>query len=83
MSAGLPVVCSSLANQGIQAEPDREILIGKNSLHFAEQVIYLIENPEMCRMIGSRAREFVKNKFKWENVIKRFEILETELKRRR
>lgn len=81
MSAGLPVVCSPLANQGIRAEPDTEILIGKNSLHFAEQVIYLIENPEMCRMLGSKAREFVKNKFRWENVTQRFEIIEREIKK--
>lgn len=80
MSAGLPVVCSPLANQGIEAVPEREILIANNSLHFAEQLIYLMENPERCKEIGLSARKFVKKYFKWENVIKKFQTIEDKYK---
>lgn len=79
MSAGLPVVCSHLANQGIKATPEREILIANNSLHFTEQLLYLMENPERCKVIGLSAREFVKNNFKWETVVKRFQVIEEKI----
>jgi sugar transferase (PEP-CTERM/EpsH1 system associated) len=82
MSAGLPVVCSPLVNQGIEADPGREILVEKNPLHFAEQVIYLMRNPDRRKVIGLNARQFVKNKFQWENVTRRFQILEEEFKKR-
>ncbi len=82
MSAGLPVVCSHLANQGIQATPEREILIANNPLHFTKQLLYLMENPERCKAIGLNAREFVKNNFKWESVVKRFQVIEEKLNKK-
>ncbi|HVP35642.1 MAG TPA: TIGR03087 family PEP-CTERM/XrtA system glycosyltransferase [Terriglobales bacterium] len=81
MSAGLPVVCSDLANQGIKATPEREILIANNSLHFAEQLLYLLKNHERCKVIGLSAREFVKRNFKWETVVERFQVSEERVRK--
>lgn len=81
MSAGLPVVCTDLANQGIKATPEREILIANNPLHFAEQLLYLSENSERCKAIGLNAREFVKSNFDWKAVVEKFQISEEKIKK--
>lgn len=46
MALGLPVVTTSIGNEGIEAAPDREILIADDPNTFAEKVLLLLRDSQ-------------------------------------
>ncbi|MFI5323866.1 MAG: glycosyltransferase [Thermodesulfobacteriota bacterium] len=54
---GKPVVSTSIGMEGIDLSPGREILICDNPKKFADECIRLLRNPDICKEIGSAARE--------------------------
>ena len=66
MSMGMPMVVTSVANEGIKAIPDENILIGDTPERFAEQVISLLKDDELREQIGRSARQFIVEKWSWE-----------------
>ncbi len=71
MAAGLPVVTTSLGNQGLGAEPDREIFVRDDPEDFARAVISLLQDPERAASVGESGRTFVKRTFSWDAVAER------------
>lgn len=59
MSCGLPVVLNSLGLGDIKAEDGQQVLLTESSEEFANQVMYVLREPEIGKDIGRRAREFV------------------------
>jgi glycosyltransferase involved in cell wall biosynthesis len=47
MSFGLPVVSSTIANEGIQARDRREILIADSAEEFANRIAAIMNDPEL------------------------------------
>lgn len=66
MSMGLPMVVTSVANEGIKAIPNENILIGDTAQAFAAQVISLLQDEAKRKQIGAAAREFIVEKWSWE-----------------
>jgi len=66
MSMGMPMVVTSVANEGIKAIPDENILIGDTPERFADQVITLLKDDAMQKQIGEAARHFIVEKWSWE-----------------
>jgi len=52
MAAGLPMVVTPLANEGIGATPGIEVLVAEEVEAFAQEVITLINNPKKRKEIG-------------------------------
>lgn len=73
MSMSLPMVLTSVANEGIKAIPNKNILIGDTPESFASQVINLLKDNTKRDKIGRAAREFIVNNWSWE---KHFDELE-------
>lgn len=78
MAAGVPVVSTSIGNEGIDAVPDKDILVAEESAEFANKVILLLKDKERRQSISENGKAFVQDKFKWDNVIQK---LEDEYKR--
>ena len=78
LAAGIPVVTTSVGNEGIDAVPDKDILIANEAAEFAEKVILLLKDKERSQCISENGRAFVQDKFRWDNVIQE---LEDEYKR--
>jgi sugar transferase (PEP-CTERM/EpsH1 system associated) len=76
MSMGQPMVCSSIANEGISAEHGKHLFIADEPQAFASAVVELLENDEIAERIVHNARKFVEEKWTWEYY---FRLLECHL----
>lgn len=66
MSMGLPMVVTSVANEGIQARARRDVEIGDSAEDFALRIVELLGNADRRRELGESAREFIVNNWSWE-----------------
>ncbi len=63
LSRGVPVVTTSIGNEGIRAEPGRELLIGDTAAEFAGHVVRLLRDPDLRERIGTAGRKFVVERY--------------------
>jgi glycosyltransferase involved in cell wall biosynthesis len=73
MACELPVVATSVANEGINATPEREILVRDDPDEFVAAVIELLRHPEKGVGMGRAARRFVETHWSWETHFERIE----------
>jgi len=66
MASGLPVVSTSIANEGIQAAPDEEILIADTPQEFADAVLRLFADADLHKKITKGGYQFVQEKWNLE-----------------
>lgn len=66
MACELPVVTTTLGLGSIKAQPGQEILVADSPESFADTVITLLQNPQLAKEIGQRARTFVIQNHSWE-----------------
>lgn len=66
LSMGKAVVATSLANEGIQARPDREIVIADGADEFATAVVSLLRDGKRREALGQAARDRVIRDWSWE-----------------
>ena len=79
MACGAPVVATSEANQGIEASPGEEILIGDNAKDFARCLVELLNDREWAAALGRAGRELTVRTFSWRQVGKELLALYEEL----
>ncbi len=79
MASELPLVATTVANEGIGAAPDREILLRDDPHGFADAVVGLLRDQEARRRIGQAAREFTEKNWTWEAHFERMEAIMQEL----
>jgi sugar transferase (PEP-CTERM/EpsH1 system associated) len=66
MACELPVVTTTLGLGSIKAQPGQEILVADSPESFADTLITLLQNPQLTKEIGQRARTFVIQNHSWE-----------------
>lgn len=66
MAMGLPMVITSVANEGIGAVPDEEVLVADDAPGFAAAVVSLLEDRARGREIGARARRLIEERWSWD-----------------
>jgi polysaccharide biosynthesis protein PslH len=66
LAMGKAMVVTPEANEGIQAVPDRDLLIESPPEAFAEAVLGLLADPAHRRALGAAGRAFVEAKWTWE-----------------
>lgn len=74
-----PVVATSIACDGIQLEPDKQLLVADTAESFAESVIRLIQDPELRKNLGKNGREWVIQKYSWAHSASLFQKIYQEL----
>lgn len=70
MASETPVVGTSIALEGIQAEPDKHFLLGETAEEMAKVAIELISDKERQIRMGKSGKEFVGHRFSWEIIAK-------------
>lgn len=70
MALGIPCITTSLANNALGAQPERDILIADNAEEFALQIKRLQENTELKKQIIQNGHSFILENYKWDKVIK-------------
>jgi sugar transferase (PEP-CTERM/EpsH1 system associated) len=75
MSMGLPCITSELASRSIRAEVDKELLVGNSLQDYTALIGKLLKSEHYRDEIGRSGREFVKNRFSWQESVFQLEKL--------
>ena len=70
MALGIPCITTSLANNALGAQPEKDILIADSSVAFAKQIERLKANQELKTTIINNGQSFILENYKWDAVIK-------------
>ena len=70
MALGIPCITTTLANNALGAEPEKDILIADNAEEFAQQIMRLQADSELKKQIITNSRSFILDNYKWDAVIK-------------
>ena len=76
MAMGVPMVVTSVANEGIGAEPGHHLLVADTPEEFAREVVTLLGDRDLRTRMGEAARRFIVEEWTWE---KHFADLEREM----
>jgi glycosyltransferase involved in cell wall biosynthesis len=68
MACGCPVVTTKTGNQGINAKPSEEVLIGNNPLELAEGALRILSDKDLAKRISENARKLIVDTHSWESV---------------
>lgn len=79
MAMGLPMVITSIANEGIGAVDGEEVVVADDPAAFAAAVVALLRDPDRCRALGRRARAAVERGWSWEGHFADLEAVMAEL----
>lgn len=79
MAMSVAVVTTSIGNEGIEAIPERDLLVADKPSEFAKRVVELLRNPAWRWQIGQNGRRFVEEKFSWQSIIDRLECIYNEM----
>lgn len=70
MAIGIPCITTSLANNALGAQPERDILIADTAEEFAQQIKRLQMDTDLKEQIILNGRSFILEHYKWDAVIK-------------
>ena len=77
MSMKLPCITTSLANNSLQAEANKEVLVGDNEQELAKHIITLLTDEEKANNLAQNGYDFVHRVYDWGAATK---IMEDEMK---
>ncbi len=75
MAMAKPVVCTSGANEGINAPHETAVCVSDNSVEFANAVVQLLKDPRAAKQMGQNARQFVQRHNSWEAAFKQLDAV--------
>ena len=73
MAQGKAIVSTTRGAEGIDAVPDRDIVIADTPETFARAVIDLLRDPQRRRLLGRNARALAESQYDWRKIVPRFE----------
>jgi sugar transferase (PEP-CTERM/EpsH1 system associated) len=76
MAAGVPVVTTSNVNEGLDAGPGQDLLVGDGADELAAQIVCLLEDEQMRWQMGQAGRFFVEQRFSWQTAVERLDQIE-------
>jgi glycosyltransferase involved in cell wall biosynthesis len=63
LGEGIPVISTTLGCEGIEVTPGRDILIGDSPETFANQVLRVLNNPDLGRLLAANGRRLAESKY--------------------
>lgn len=74
LSAGRPVVCTSIAAEGLDIQPGTHFLVADSDEEIANACIRILEQPEAYQDMASRARQQIEQNYSWEYNLKKLDF---------
>jgi len=68
MAMGKPIVSTSIGVQGIDAIPEKNVIIADEPKVFADRVVELLRDEKLRKRMGVNARKFVEERYSWEKM---------------
>ena len=75
LALGKPLVSTTVGAEGIEAVPDRDLVIADRADVFADEVVSLLSQPERREALGEAGRRLVQNQYNWERIVKDLETV--------
>jgi glycosyltransferase involved in cell wall biosynthesis len=75
MYAGVPIVTTSIAANGIGARNGEQLLVADTDDGIVEHVVRLLGDPESAARLADQARSFVMREFSWPAILPRYEAI--------
>jgi sugar transferase (PEP-CTERM/EpsH1 system associated) len=79
MAMGVPVIATSVANRGINARNEREILVADEPESFAAATTRLLTDQSLRNSIRENAKQFIDAHFRWEKNLQQLDELIGEM----
>lgn len=73
MSSGTPVASTSIANRGVGAMPERDLLVADSADEFAAAVTRLLDDSGLRSRMAEAGRLYIEQQFRWEQHGERLE----------
>lgn len=73
MALGIPVVTTRIGWRGLEAEPEKDVLIGRSPAEFARQVVRLLRDASLRQRIAQNALEVIRMRYANDVIAARFE----------
>src|SRR5208282_5953149 len=73
MAAGVPVVATEKAAEGLSLENGEDILFARDRDEFVGRISELFDNPDFAARLRERARHTVASKFTWDSIARKFQ----------
>jgi len=65
MAQSKAVVTTSVGAEGIDATRGEEIVVADAPAEFADETVFLLQNPDLVQSIGAKARQLIEEKYDW------------------
>jgi glycosyltransferase involved in cell wall biosynthesis len=65
LAMGKAIVATSMALEGIDVVPERDVLVADDPARFVAQVVRLVDEPGLAARLGASGREFAVREFSW------------------
>jgi sugar transferase (PEP-CTERM/EpsH1 system associated) len=69
MAAGVAVVGTTSATQGVECQPGRDLVVRDDPREFAAEVARLLEDSRAAEELGARGRALVEARYDWERTL--------------
>jgi glycosyltransferase involved in cell wall biosynthesis len=66
MSLGIPAIVSPVGMEGLNAQPDKEVLVAKEPEDYVNAVLRLTQNVQFAQSLAKNGRAFVEMHHSWE-----------------
>jgi glycosyltransferase involved in cell wall biosynthesis len=68
LSLGTPVISTTKGMEGLDLNPEEEILIGNEPQSFANQVLRVLEDENLRNKLGQAGKQTVESKYDWQKI---------------
>lgn len=66
---GIPMVATTLGLEGIEAEPNKEILVADTPSEFAAMAVSALEDRDLRKSLATKGRSLVERKYDWRRAL--------------
>ena len=73
LSAGMPLVCTPLAIEGLELEDGKHLLLGNDDKELASALMRLLEQPDLGKEITCQGNEWVQQRYSWDVILPRMD----------
>jgi glycosyltransferase involved in cell wall biosynthesis len=79
MAAGVPVVSTRLGLQGLDVQPDRDVLRADDDAGLASHIVAVLRDDTLAARLGRAGRAYVEANHRWSAVVDKYEALYREV----
>ena len=66
---GMPVVTTTMGLEGIEAEPEKDVLVKNTPEEFSQAVIRILQNPSLQESLARNGRLLAETRYDWQRVL--------------